>query len=95
MQLLLLGQPLGSPAAITLRPTTDPDGVGLPIAFTDLPDTYTLLGVTAKIAVHALTSTFDGLRFPDSCPATPATVWGASPPTRTTPTLPRCRRRLR
>ena len=73
MQLLLLGQPLGSPAAITLRPTTDPDGVGLNIAFTDLPDTYTLLGVTAKIAVHALTSTFDGLRFPDSCPATPAT----------------------
>lgn len=74
LQLMLLGQPLGSPAAITLRGTTDPDGVGLDIVFTDLPDTYTLLGVTAKIEVHSLTSTFDGLRFPDSCPATPATV---------------------
>jgi hypothetical protein len=70
LQLLLNGSPLGSPADITVRPGSSPDGVGLDIAFHDIPDTY--LGV--PIQVTSLDSTFDGLRYPSRCPATPATV---------------------
>ncbi|MGA2011468.1 MAG: hypothetical protein ABSH51_13205 [Solirubrobacteraceae bacterium] len=74
LQLIVLGKALGTPAAITVRPSSDPAGVGLNIAFTSIPNTFTLLGITAKISVSEINSTFVGLRFPDSCPATPAAV---------------------
>jgi len=61
---------LGSAAAITLRPATDPAGVGLDIVFTNIPNTFDGL----SISLNEINSTFDSLRFPDSCPATPATV---------------------
>jgi hypothetical protein len=73
--LLVNGSPLGSPGDVTVRPTGDPAGVGLDIAFSNIPNTYPVLGVVpVQISVTDIQSTFDGLRFPDSCPATPANV---------------------
>jgi hypothetical protein len=68
---------LGTPAAVSFRSPSDPAGYGLNIAFTNIPDTYPLsvLGLpvaTTSISVTAINSTFDGLRFPSSCPSTPA-----------------------
>ena len=64
------GQPtqLGAPAAVTIRPPTDPAGVGLNIAFTSIPDTFDGL----PLQLHEINGTFNGLRFPDTCPSTPA-----------------------
>jgi hypothetical protein len=66
------GQPtqLGAPAAVTIRPPIDPDGVGLDIAFTNIPNTFDGL----PLQLHEINSTFNGLRFPDTCPSTPARV---------------------
>jgi hypothetical protein len=62
--------PLGTPAAVTIRPASDPAGVGLNIGFTNIPDTFQGL----PLAVHEINGTFNGMRFPDTCPATPANV---------------------
>lgn len=48
------GSPLGTPGAVTVRPSTDPAGVGLNIAFSNLPNQY--LGL--PIAVDELKNTF-------------------------------------
>lgn len=61
---------LGTPAEVTIRPPSDPAGVGLNIAFANIPDTFQGF----PLAVHEINSTFNGLRFPDTCPATPAAV---------------------
>jgi hypothetical protein len=61
---------LGTPAAITIRPATDPLGVGLNIAFTKIPNTFDGFA----ISLNEINSTFAGLRFPASCPASPASV---------------------
>ncbi|HZE03893.1 MAG TPA: hypothetical protein VE127_01645, partial [Solirubrobacteraceae bacterium] len=60
--------PLGSPAAVTLRPTGSVAGVGLNIALRNIPNTFDGL----PISVQKINSTFTGMRFPSSCPATPA-----------------------
>jgi len=60
------GTQIGSTAAITVRPSGDPDGVGVTIDFV-LPDT--LYGV--PISITEISSTFDGLRYPTTCPSTP------------------------
>ncbi len=66
---------LGSPGEVTVRSSSDPDGVGLNIAFAGVPDTFAVLGPLATpISVQKLSTTFDGLRLPTSCPATPASV---------------------
>ena len=72
----LLGQTtqLGSPGEIAVRPSTDPAGFGLNIAFANLPDTYTELGLTVPIQVTQINTTLSGVRMPASCPATPANV---------------------
>lgn len=59
---------LGTPGAVTLRSQSDPAGVGLNIAFTNLPTTFDGL----SISLDEINSTFAGLRFPSTCPATPA-----------------------
>ncbi len=66
------GQPtqLGTPAAVTIRPPADRDGVGLDIAFANIPNTFDGL----PLQLHEINSTFNGLRFPDTCPAAPARV---------------------
>ncbi|MGH2867909.1 MAG: hypothetical protein ACRDNK_10130 [Solirubrobacteraceae bacterium] len=61
---------LGPPADVTVRPASDPAGVGLNESFTNLPNMFDGL----QIAVDELKSTFTGLRLPASCPATPAAV---------------------
>jgi hypothetical protein len=71
-------QPLGAPADVVVRPASDPAGFGLDILFTNIPDTYPVLGISTSISVTEINGTFDGLRFPTSCPATPATVLVAS-----------------
>ncbi len=70
--LTLLGSTseLGSPADVTVRPSSDPAGVGLNMAFSNIPDTY--MGLS--ISVDELDATFSGLRMPASCPSTPANV---------------------
>ena len=70
---------LGTPAAVAFRSPSDPAGYGLNIAFSNIPDTYPLsvLGLpvaTTSISVAAIDSTFNGLRFPSTCPTTPARV---------------------
>lgn len=65
----LYGQQIGQTADIKVRPSGDPAGVGVSIDFV-LPDT--LAG--APIEVTEINSTFDGLRYPTTCPSTPAKV---------------------
>lgn len=60
------GTQIGSTAAVRVRPSGDPDGVGVTIGFV-LPNT--LDGVS--IAVSEIKSTFDGLRYPTTCPSAP------------------------
>jgi hypothetical protein len=67
---------LGSPAAITVRPSD----AGLNIAFAGLPnsDSLRLLGIfplpSVPVSVSEINSTFDSMLFPSSCPSTPARV---------------------
>jgi hypothetical protein len=72
----LLGQTsqLGTPGEITVRPATDPAGVGVNIAFTNIPDTYSELGLSVPIQVASLHTVLSGVRMPASCPATPSNV---------------------
>ena len=63
------GTQIGSTADVKVRPSGDPAGVGITITFV-LPDT--LDGV--HISLTEINSTFDGLRYPATCPATPQTV---------------------
>lgn len=63
------GTQIGSTADIKVRPSGDPDGVGVTIEF-QLPNS--LYGV--PIAIHEISSTFDGLRYPTTCPSTPQPV---------------------
>jgi hypothetical protein len=60
------GTQIGATADIKVRPSGDPDGVGVTIQFL-LPNT--LFGT--PISIHEISSTFDGLRYPSTCPATP------------------------
>ena len=60
------GTQIGATADIKVRPSGDPDGVGITIQFL-LPNT--LFGT--PISIHEINSTFDGLRYPATCPATP------------------------
>ena len=61
---------LGTPAAVTIRPATDPAGVGLNIAFANIPNTFD----QQPIQLDEINGTFDGLRYPSSCPATPVNM---------------------
>lgn len=65
------GTQIGSTADIKVRPSGDPAGVGVTILF-QLPNS--LYGV--PISIHEISSTFDGLRYPTTCPSTaqPVTV---------------------
>jgi hypothetical protein len=63
------GTQIGATADIKVRPSGDPAGVGITITFV-LPNT--LDGV--PISLTQINSTFDGLRYPATCPATPQAV---------------------
>lgn len=63
------GTQIGATADVRVRPSGDPDGVGITITFV-LPNT--LYGVPISLA--EISSTFDGLRYPATCPATPQNV---------------------
>jgi hypothetical protein len=60
------GTQVGSTADVKVRASDDPDGVGATIQFV-LPNS--LDGV--PISIHEISSTFDGLRYPTTCPSTP------------------------
>jgi len=62
------GTQVGATADIKVRPSGDPNGVGVTIQFV-LPNS--LDGV--PISIHEISSTFDGLRYPTTCPSTPQT----------------------
>ncbi len=69
-----LNEQLGSTGDIKVRPTGDPNGVGVTINLA-LPDQLTLSGFTVPVVTISVTeikSTFQGLRYPATCPATPA-----------------------
>ncbi|HLI59795.1 MAG TPA: hypothetical protein VKV21_09040 [Solirubrobacteraceae bacterium] len=78
-----LGQQIGSIAPITIRPSGSPEGVGATIALT-LPNTLpasilpppipTLLNGLVQISITKIDGTFDGLRYPTTCPSTPEQV---------------------
>ncbi|MGH2913517.1 MAG: hypothetical protein ACRDMX_00855 [Solirubrobacteraceae bacterium] len=61
------GTQIGQTADIKIRPSGDPAGVGVTLSFV-LPNT--LDGV--PISISQIASTFDGLRYPTTCPSTPA-----------------------
>ncbi|HEX3804129.1 MAG TPA: hypothetical protein VHV75_14930 [Solirubrobacteraceae bacterium] len=63
------GTQIGSTADIRVRPSGDPEGVGISIEFI-LPNSLD----GAPIDISEIDSTFDGLRYPTSCPSTPANV---------------------
>jgi hypothetical protein len=63
------GTQIGSTAGIAVRPSGDPNGVGLTINFV-LPNTLD----GAPIDITEINSTFDGLRYPTTCPSTAAKV---------------------
>ncbi|MGH2913516.1 MAG: hypothetical protein ACRDMX_00850 [Solirubrobacteraceae bacterium] len=63
------GMQLGSTGAITVRPTGDPAGVGVSIALV-LPNSVD--GVPTSVT--EISSTFNSLRYPATCPSTPARV---------------------
>jgi hypothetical protein len=63
------GDQIGTTAPIVIRPSGSPDGVGVTI---DLLLPNTLYGIPLQIT--AINSTFTGLRFPTTCPSTPAEV---------------------
>jgi hypothetical protein len=63
------GTQIGATGDIKVRPSGDPDGVGLSIVLA-LPDT--LDGI--PIQIGEIDSTFDSLRYPATCPATPQNV---------------------
>ncbi|HEY1566701.1 MAG TPA: hypothetical protein VGF68_06765 [Solirubrobacteraceae bacterium] len=67
-----VNEQLGSTGDIRVRPTGDPQGVGVTIGLV-LPNTLpglSLPGVT--ISVTEINSTFDKLRYPATCPSAPA-----------------------
>src|SRR6185312_5216131 len=69
-----VNEQLGSTGDVRVRPTGDPHGVGVTIGLT-LPDTLpglTLPGVT--LPAPEINSTFHRLRYPATCPSTPARV---------------------
>jgi hypothetical protein len=71
-----LKEQLGATGDIRVRPTGDPGGVGVTISLA-LPNQLTLSGFTVPlvtISVAEINSTFDSLRYPTTCPATPAMV---------------------
>jgi hypothetical protein len=63
------GTQIGTTGDISVRPSGDPNGVGLSISLT-LPDS--LDGV--PIQLSEINSTFDSLRYPATCPSTPQSV---------------------
>ena len=74
-----LGEQIGSTGAIQIRPSGSPDGVGVTLALVlpdQLPLTLPIVGQVnaAQISLTAIDSTFDKLRYPATCPATPADV---------------------
>lgn len=72
-----LGEQIGQTGDIKVRPTGDPNGVGVTIKLAlpdQLPLTLPIIGQvqTAFISLTEIKSTFDRLRYPTTCPATPA-----------------------
>lgn len=70
-----LGLQLGSPGAITVRPTGSADGVGVTLAL-EVTDTLPapVLGQALTLSVSEIKSTFDSLRYPATCPSSPESV---------------------
>lgn len=71
-----VSEQLGSTGDIRVRPSGDPAGVGVTIGLA-LPNQLTLSGFTVPlvtISVTQIQSTFDRLRYPTTCPSTPARV---------------------
>ncbi|MGH2888025.1 MAG: hypothetical protein ACRDNJ_00200, partial [Solirubrobacteraceae bacterium] len=70
-----LGIQLGSPGAITIRPTGSADGVGVTLTL-GVPNTLPapVLGQVLTLSVSEIKSTFDSLRYPATCPSTPESV---------------------
>jgi uncharacterized membrane protein YgcG len=62
--------PLGSPGEVSIRPAD----AGVDVAFKNIPNTATIMGLTVKTSVSELQTTLSGVRMPTSCPAAPATI---------------------
>ena len=74
-----LGMQIGSTGEIKVRPSGDPNGVGVTINLVlpdHLPVTVPIIGTinAAQISLTDINSTFNALRYPATCPATPARV---------------------
>jgi hypothetical protein len=92
-----LGEQIGSTGEIKIRPSGDPAGVGVTLSLV-LPDQLPLslppLGTInlVQISLTEINSTFNGLRYPATCPSTPArlsaTVDSYSDPTLQTVSAP-------
>ena len=72
-----LGEQIGPTGQIKIRPTGDPDGVGVSLDLVlpdQLPLKVPLLGTInlVQISLTEINSTFNGLRYPATCPSAPA-----------------------
>jgi hypothetical protein len=79
LAVLGLGEQLGATGDVKIRPSGDPAGVGVTISLV-LPNQLplTLPGLPTlnltQISLDEIKSTFDGLRYPTTCPRTPANL---------------------
>ncbi|MGH3261775.1 MAG: hypothetical protein ACRDNS_07250, partial [Trebonia sp.] len=69
-----LGEQIGSTGEIRIRPTGDPDGVGVTLKLAlpnQFPLTLPIVGKVnaAQISLTEIDSTFDSLRYPATCPS--------------------------
>jgi hypothetical protein len=62
--------PLGSPGEVSIRPAD----AGVDVAFKNIPNTATVMGLTVKTSVSELQTTLTGVRMPTSCPAKAAAI---------------------
>lgn len=63
---------LGKTGDVSLRPSGDPAGVGVDIAFKSIPKSISFGGPPLTLSVTDLKTTISSIRMPDSCPSTAA-----------------------
>lgn len=63
---------LGKTGDVFLRPSGDPAGVGIDIAFKSIPKSISFGGPPLTLSVKSLQTTISSIRMPDSCPSPPA-----------------------
>lgn len=62
-------QQQGSTGDVTVRPSGDPAGVGIDVAFRNIPNTVSFGGSAVPVSIQELKTTITALRMPTGCPS--------------------------